>query len=73
MNKAPIALITGAARGIGAAIALKLAQTGMDIAILDIIEAGEISEAIKATGQTALTIVGDVTNHDDRQRALDEI
>jgi 3-oxoacyl-[acyl-carrier protein] reductase len=73
MNKAPIALITGAARGIGAAIALKLAQNGMDIAIFDIIEASEVSEAIEATGQTALTIVGDVTNHDDRQRALDEI
>jgi 3-oxoacyl-[acyl-carrier protein] reductase len=73
MNESPLALVTGAARGIGAAIALKLAKNGMNVAIFDIIESDEISQAVKSTGQTALTIVGDVTLGEDRLRALDAI
>ena len=73
MNESPLALVTGAARGIGAAIAVKLAQNGMDVAIFDVIEAGDVAAAVESAGQNALTIVGDVTNGDDRKRALDEI
>ncbi len=32
MNESPLALVTGAARGIGAAIAVKLANLGMNVA-----------------------------------------
>ena len=73
MNESSLALVTGAARGIGAAIAVKLAQNGMDIAIFDVIEAGEVSQAVESAGQTALEIVGDVTNAQDRIRAIDTI
>ena len=73
MNESPLALVTGAARGIGAAIAVELARNGMDIAIFDIIEADEVSAAVQAAGQNALTVIGDVTDGEDRLRAIAEI
>ena len=73
MNKSPLAMVTGAARGIGAAIAVELAQNGMDIAVFDIIESDEVVATVQAAGQNALAVVGDVTHRKDRQRALDAI
>ena len=62
------AIVTGAGRGIGAAVARRLAQEGLAVALLDIDRAGaeEIDAAIAGeTGVTALGIECDVT---DRQR-----
>ena len=73
MNESPLALVTGAARGIGAAIAVKLANLGMNVAIFDIIDSSETAGAIESAGQTALSFVGDITSPEDRQKALDEI
>jgi 3-oxoacyl-[acyl-carrier protein] reductase len=73
MNSSAVALITGAARGIGAGIAAKLARGGCDVAVLDVIEAGETMAAIEAAGRTGLAVVGDVTGAADRQRVLARI
>jgi len=73
MNESPLALVTGAARGIGAAIAVELARNGMDTAIFDIIEADEVSASIQAAGQSALAVTGDVTDAEDRLRAINAI
>ena len=73
MNSSAVALITGAARGIGAGIAAKLARRGCDVAVLDVIEAGETMAAVEAAGRTGLAVVGDVTSAADRQRALARI
>lgn len=58
-----VALVTGGARGIGRACALRLAEEGRAIVIADILEAGvEVVEEVKALGQQALFIKTDVTD-----------
>jgi 3-oxoacyl-[acyl-carrier protein] reductase len=59
-----VAIITGAARGIGAAEAVRLAQDGAKIAIFDV-SADHLSETvwrIEEAGGEALAVVCDVTN-----------
>lgn len=48
-----IAVVTGAASGIGRGVALKLAQDGFDVALLDIREADETADAVAALGRRA--------------------
>ena len=59
-----VALITGAAGGIGRATALAFAKAGANVAVVDTNEAGagEVAEAVKALGRKALAIPADVTN-----------
>ena len=68
-----VALITGAGRGIGRSIALKLAGAGARIVLndLDDAPAQETAEAIRATGGVAVTCVGNVTAPDFANRFVD--
>jgi 3-oxoacyl-[acyl-carrier protein] reductase len=59
------ALVTGASRGIGAAIALALAQAGADVAINyreRTAEADTVAAQVKALGRQAIIIAADVSN-----------
>lgn len=65
-----LAVVTGAARGIGRASALALARRGFDTALVDRLEA-ELSEAkaaVEACGRRAMPIVTDVSLYDEAQR-----
>lgn len=59
------AIITGAGRGIGAAIAKRLAKDGYDIAINELSEASgqETAEACRALGVRAEVYAADVSDH----------
>lgn len=56
-----VALVTGASRGLGQAMALGLAAAGADIAGLDRIECGDTCMQVQALGRRYHTIQGDLS------------
>ena len=68
-----VALVTGAARGIGRACALALAHAGADVALgLRDVQTGEdLAKEIEAMGRRALRLQMDVTHLDEIRRAVD--
>jgi len=56
------AIVSGAARGIGAAIAKALAAEGANVAVNDLREPTETVEAILAMGRKSIPLVGDVSD-----------
>ncbi|HEY1529709.1 MAG TPA: 3-oxoacyl-ACP reductase family protein [Galbitalea sp.] len=67
------AVVTGAARGLGRAIALSLAEAGADVALglRDPSSAAELVEQITALGRRALPLAMDVTDLDQSRAAID--
>ena len=71
-----VALITGARRGLGKAIALRLAQSGADIIVNDIAagqtEAEATAAEIRALGRQALALPADVCDADQVNAMLEQ-
>lgn len=67
-----VAVVTGAARGIGAAIAVRLAADGCDVAVLDIDEArcADTVFAVRTHGRRALAVAVDVSDEASVQAAV---
>ena len=67
-----VALVTGAARGIGHACALDLAHAGADVVLglRDAHTGGELASEIEAMGRRALRLQMDVTRLDQIQQAV---
>jgi 3-oxoacyl-[acyl-carrier protein] reductase len=73
--KSKVAVITGAARGIGRAIALRFASHGANIALLDLDEHAleETRQQCSAHGVTARAYIASVAKEEDVTRAMDSV
>ena len=70
-----VAIVTGAARGIGAATAKKLAEDGMAVAVVDLDEGScaETVKAIEAAGGKALAVGADVSVSEQVTAAVERV
>ena len=71
-----IALVTGGSRGIGAATCRSLAADGVAVAVnyrSDDTAAKEVVAYIEATGQRAIAVAGDVSDHDQAQQITERV
>ena len=72
--KDKVAIVTGSARGLGAATARRLAQEGARVVVNDILaeQAQATAAAIRAEGLQAHCIIADITKATEVQRLVDE-
>ncbi len=63
--KGKVAVITGAARGIGAAIAAGYGREGAKVVIADILDGNETAEAVATAGGEAIHVKTDVSKQDE--------
>lgn len=76
MLKGRIALVTGAGRGIGRAIALTLAGYGADVAVNysgSAAKAEETAAKIRALGRRAIAVQADISKQEDCERMFREV
>lgn len=62
------AVITGAARGIGEAFAVRLAQDGAAVAAVDILDPSETVEKVTAMGGKAISVKADISLPEEVER-----
>ena len=69
-----VAIVTGAARGIGFATAQRLAEAGLKVALIDrspsVIEQ---AERLKSSGHTAIGVIGDVSTENSVKEFMTEV
>jgi len=67
-----VAIVTGSGRGIGRAIALKLAEVGATVVVNDISESvNSVAEEIRAMNRQSLAILADVSSSSDVARLME--
>ncbi|KNX36320.1 3-oxoacyl-ACP reductase FabG [Luteipulveratus halotolerans] len=75
MSETRTAIVTGAARGIGAAVAKRLAKDGLQVAVIDLDEAAatKTADEINAEGGKAIGVGADVSNEEAVNAAVERI
>jgi sorbose reductase len=71
--KGKVAVVTGAARGIGQVVARGLSAAGAEIAIIDLAEASETVSLILKDGGKAYSLIADVTDETQVDAAVHDI
>jgi 3-oxoacyl-[acyl-carrier protein] reductase len=67
------AIITGAARGIGRAIAMELGREGASLVLVDLLpDVQETAEELKANGMNATAVIGNVTKSEESENVIQE-
>ena len=67
-----VAVVTGASRGLGAAIAHALAEAGADVALVARGDTSEIAKAITALGRRSVIVPIDIASKGAAEKILDE-
>ncbi|MFC0296334.1 3-oxoacyl-[acyl-carrier-protein] reductase [Geobacillus jurassicus] len=73
MLEGKIALVTGASRGIGRAVALELARQGADVVVNyagSEAKANEVVETIRSLGRKAIAVQSDISRAEDVERMV---
>jgi meso-butanediol dehydrogenase / (S,S)-butanediol dehydrogenase / diacetyl reductase len=76
MTTTKVALVTGAARGIGRAIALRLSKDGLDVAVNDLPNTSELDDVVReieSRGRRSLAVPADVSLEEDVEKIIQQV
>ena len=66
-----VAIVTGAARGLGQGLALGMAEAGADVVTVDVLEQSETKAKIEALGRKCVTVIADLSKTADIPKIID--